>query len=149
MGAERTFLPVIALAGGTVVLYQVADLMTLGTDLTTPTGRLGLVAILWTHGPALVAGDVFLVGAAALSRWRRVLAGLAILHLLVGLTAMAEASFFLSDAGRVAGNIAEGELTSFRITVVRILVGLAVVGVGSAVAGVSLFRLEGSEGTPV
>ena len=137
---ERRFLPILALAGTIILVHQGLDLgsVTDGADLATPTGRLGLVAMLWSRGPALLTADVFLVLAAMLSSWTRLLAVMAIVHLLLGVAALSETPFFLADAGHLADSIGLPELTSFRITVVRILAALIFVGAGAVVAGVSL-----------
>ena len=143
---ERRFLPILAVVGAIILMHQTLDLLSVsaGADIATPTGRLGLVAILWTRGPALLAADVCLVLAAVLSSRTRLLVVLAIVHLVGGAAALLEAPFFLADAGRMAGSISVPELTSFRITVLRILVVLLTVGAGSMVAGMSLLR----EGRP-
>jgi hypothetical protein len=142
ISVERRFLPILALAGATIVVHQGLDLfsVTAGVDLHLPTGRLGLAAIVWAHGPALVAGDVLLLLAALLSSWTRMLAVLAVVHLLLGAAALGESLLFLADAGRVADSVSPAELTSFRITVVRILAGLIVVGAGALVSGMTLVR---------
>lgn len=139
---ERRFLPILAAVGAIILMHQGLDLLsaTDGADLAIPTGRLGLVAILWTRGPALLTADVFLITAAILSPWTRMLAVLAIVHLLAGAAALLEAPFFLADAGRMAGTIAAPELTSFRITVVRILAALIILGAAATFAGLSLVR---------
>jgi hypothetical protein len=147
---ERRFLSILALVGVIILVHQGLDLLSLagGADLATPTGRLGLVAILWTRGPALLTADAFLVMAAVLSSWTRLLAVMAIIHLLLGAAALSDAPFFLADAGRMAGTIATPGLTSFRITVVRILAALITIGVGAAVAGVSLVQVGRPERKP-
>jgi hypothetical protein len=140
---ERSFLPILALAGATIVAHQGLDLFSVaaGTDLQSPTGRLSVAAILWAHGPALLAGNVLLVLAAVLSSWTRVLVALALGHLLLAAAALAGAFLFLADAGRVADSVAMAELTSFRLTVVRILVGLVGLGAGALVSGVSMMQV--------
>jgi hypothetical protein len=144
MPIERRFLPILALVGAVIVTHQGLDLLSVsqGADLATPTGRLGLVAILWTRGPVLLAADVLLLLAASLSAWSRCLMLLGIVHLLAGAAALAEAPFFLTDAAHLAGTIAVPELPSFRITVFRILAALVVLGAGAVVAGASLIGLH-------
>jgi len=115
---ERRFLPILALGGAVILLHQGLDLFSVigEADAATPTGRLGLVAVLWTRGPVLLAADVLLVMAAVLSSRSPALVGLGIAHLLLGMAALAEAPYFLVDAASMAGSIAIPELTSFRIT---------------------------------
>lgn len=140
MTIERRFLPILAAGGALILMHQGLDLLAVTgeADVATPTGRLGLVAVLWTRGPALLAADVCLMLAAVLASWKRALAGLAMLHLLLGAAALAEAPFFVLDAGRMAGSIAGPELTSFRLTVVRLLTALLTVGAGATVVGITL-----------
>ena len=137
---ERRFVPILAAAGAVMLLHQVADLAAAigGADPATPTGRLGLVAVIWTRGPALLAADLILVGAALRAPWTRLLAGLAVAHVLLGIGAVATAPFFLRDAGHMAGSISVAELTSFRITVLRILAALIILGAGAVIVGLSL-----------
>ena len=142
IGIERRFLPILAAVGLIILVHQALDLVSLteGADLGTPTGRLGVVAILWTRGPALLTGDLFLILAALLAPWARALAMLAAVHLVAGVAALVEAPFFLADAGQMAGDIALPGLASFRITVIRILAALIVLGVGAGVVGINLTR---------
>ena len=149
MTIERRFLPILALGGAVIMLHQGLDLFSVigEADAATPTGRLGLVAILWTRGPVLRGADVLLVIAAVLSARTLALVGLGIAHLLLGAAALVEAPYFLVDAASMAGSIAIPGLSSFRITVLRILAALTVIGVGATVAGVSLVRSSGPEAT--
>lgn len=139
---ERPFLQLVGLAGGIIALHQGLDLFTAGVaaDLGSPTGRLGIVAVVWSRSPALLAADLFLVTAAFRSARPGAQAALAGAHLALGLCALLLAPFFLMDAGRVTGSIALTELTSFRITVARVLLALVAVGAGAVVLGVTLFQ---------
>ena len=149
MTVERRFLPILAFGGAVIMLHQGLDLFSIigEAEAATPTGRLGLVAILWTRGPMLLAADVLLVLAAVFSSRTPALVGLGIAHLLLGAAALVEAPYFLVDAASMAGSIGTPELTSFRITVLRILAALTVLGVGAIVAGVSLVRTTGPDAT--
>lgn len=142
MSSERHFLHLMGFSGALILLHQGLDLYASAgaADAGTPSGRLGIVAVIWSRSPVLLAADVLLVIAALRLIRPRVLAALAGAHLVLCLTVLLAAPFFLTDAGRVTGNIALPELTSFRITVSRILVALIVVGVAAGVTGVSLLQ---------
>lgn len=139
---ERRFLPILAVVGVIIVAHQGLDIrsVTLGADLATPTGRMGLVAVLWTRGAVLLTADAFLILAAVLASWRRLEMGLAVVHLVAGAAALLEAPFFLVDAGRMVDTIGLPQVVSFRITVLRLLVALVVLGLGAVAAGVSLVQ---------
>ncbi|HEU5219794.1 MAG TPA: hypothetical protein VFU23_14135 [Gemmatimonadales bacterium] len=136
----RRFLPLLATAGAIILVHQGLDLFSLarGADLSTAPGRLGLLAAVSSRGPAFLAADVCFMVAAVISG--RALPGLATAHLVLGVTALGMSPVFIRDAGVMAGNITLDELTSFRITVVRILAGLCIIGVGATVAAFALFR---------
>ena len=137
---ERRFLPILAAAGAIILLHQGLDLVSVAdaADLATPTARMGLVAVLSTRIPTLLAADACLIVAAVLAPWARFLAVLALVHLVVGLAALAEAPFFLADAGHMVDRISAPELTSYRISVARMLVILVAAGLSAIIVAGSL-----------
>jgi hypothetical protein len=147
MSDDRRLIQLLGFAGLIILLHQGLDLWAavFAADTGTPTGRLGIIAVTWSRSPSLLAADLFLVVAIVRSSDPRLLRVLGGVHLALGLAALAAAPFFLTDAGRVTANIAAAELTSFRITVARILVALLVTGVGAIVTAVSLVQAGRAE----
>ena len=142
MSDDRRLLSLLGFVGLIILLHQGLDLFAAvsAIDVATPTGRLGVIAVTWSRSPSLLAADLFLVLALVGSFRPRLLRLLAAAHLALGLAALVATPFFLTDAGRVTGNIAALELTSFRITVARILLALLVTGAGAVVTAVSLLQ---------
>jgi hypothetical protein len=140
MSSVRDMLPLLAVAAVIVLLHQGLDVFThaAGADLGSASGRGGLVAALWSRAPALISADVFLVAAAQHLSWKPALRALSLLHILAGAAALAVLPVFLSDAGGIASQVTVAELTPFRISVARMLIGFLALGIGSVVVGLGL-----------
>lgn len=149
--AEGGLHPLLAVAAAIVLLHQALDLFSHAAelDLATPSGRIGLITAVWSRGPALLAADACLVAAAILGARVSLTRVLGLLHIVAGLAALVAATLYLVDAGRIAENVGGLELTSFRITVARMLIALNTLGLLGLVAGLALRDGAKRSGEPI
>jgi putative effector of murein hydrolase LrgA (UPF0299 family) len=134
------FLPLLLSAVAIILLNQAADLALLlpGTDFATPTGRVRQLLALEAKSPAIVTADLLLLWALLAGKWRRALRLTRAVHYLVGALLLALVPWFLSDAGRVAGNFGGIESLAFRIVVGRTLLMLLLLGIAALLVGKAL-----------
>lgn len=137
---ERGLVTLLVAAGLLVLAHQSLDLVSrmAALDLSTPSGRLGLVAAIWSRAPALLSADVCLVAAALFAPGSRWLRALGLAHLVAGVGLMVLAASVLVDAGRIAGIIQGRELAAFRVSIARLLTVLAGTGLIATVAGTGM-----------
>jgi hypothetical protein len=137
---DRRVLPLLPAAAAIILLHQGLDLLSRAAelDLGTATGRILLATTVWSRVPALLAADAFLVAAAILSVRARPIRVLGLVHIVAGFAALVAASFYLVDAGRIAGGVPGAELASFRLRVARMLVGPSALGLLGLVGGLGL-----------
>lgn len=126
-------------AGFLILLQQLFDVAS-AADFLTPLGRYSTVRLLATRMPALLAADICFVLAALYATSRRGIRVLGLLHFLVAAGAVVVAAVFLQGAGEQAGSVPLQQLSSFRITVSRVLVGAVVVAGGCLLAGIALWK---------
>lgn len=123
-------------AAGLILLQQLFDV---GAGMLTG-DRYTLVRLLWTRLPALLTANVCLILAVVRLDSRRGAMALSVVHYLLGVGVGVLAMLFLLDSGQRAGSVPVQGLDSFRMNVVRVLVGSLCLGLGWIWAGMALPR---------
>ncbi len=133
----RPLLPLAVVSGLFLLLYRVLDLSVAWPDLdvATPAGRARLIALTVSRIPAPLLADFLLIGTTVSLGHPGGLRLLGKAHLAGGLILLALTPVFLIDSGSLAPAVVAGEVSVFRMLVVRVLVLLLGLGIGGILTG--------------